>query len=67
MDERQRMAEQAARDMGRVIASECPPGVGFVLALFDFGSSGWATYFSNASRMDAAKFLRELAAEIEGR
>lgn len=66
-DRRQREIEEATDGIGRLIAASCPPGCGFVLAMYEFGDpGGWCSYAANGQREDIAKFLRELATRLEG-
>lgn len=59
--------EERCRDIGRLLASALPPGVGFTLILFDFGEGEkrHLTYLSNAQRPDMIKTLREMLEKLE--
>ncbi len=54
------------REIGKLIGSRVPAGVGFALLLFNMGESGWMNYISNARREDMVKAMRELLFKIEG-
>jgi len=54
-----------SREVGEGIAKALPPGVGFTLILFTFGTGGWINYISNAQREDMIRALRGLLFEIE--
>jgi len=59
--------EAQAREIGNLLHELMgPSGLGFLVTLFEFGDGGWSTYISNGNRKDMVKYLRELAAEIEG-
>lgn len=47
------------------LAMKGPRRIGFVLWLFDFGQSGFATYVSNAEREDMIKALKEMLERLE--
>jgi hypothetical protein len=53
------------RELGQIIGDSLPPGVGFMLVLFNAGEQGWSTYCANGRRADMAPFLRELAGQLE--
>jgi len=57
--------EKLVREIGGTIAGALPPGVGFMLTIFNFGESGWSTYCANGRRQEIAPFLRELAGQLE--
>lgn len=57
--------EQKARQIGRTIGDQLPPGVGFCLMLFTFGEGGWSTYLSNAAPESMVEAIRELADKRE--
>jgi hypothetical protein len=57
--------EQQCRDVGGVIARECPAGVGFALVMFDFGDCGSMAYVSNGQRDYMVRALRELLQRLE--
>lgn len=57
--------EAKAREIGRLLKTKMPEGVGFFLCLYDFGDSGWMTYVGNGRRDDTIKLLRELAEKLE--
>jgi hypothetical protein len=60
--------EAKCREIGNLLGDAVPPGVGFMLALFDFGEGGNLTYLSNAAREDMIKMLAEFRNKlIEGR
>ena len=66
MEQREQLEAQA-KDLGHMLSGILPPGVGFFLSLFEFGEGGgWSTYMSNGQRADMVKYLRELAARLEG-
>lgn len=56
---------KTVREIGQVIGDSLPPGVGFLLVLFNFGEQGWSTYCANVRRQEMALFLRELAGQLE--
>lgn len=58
-------AEAIARDIGKLIGSQMPPGWGYCLILFTFGEGGHMTYISNANRDDVVATLKELAGKME--
>lgn len=47
------------QEIGRLIASQMPPGWGFALLVFTFGDGGTMTYISNAQREDMLKAMQE--------
>lgn len=51
--------EKAGRQLGQLIGSVLPEGVGFALHLWTFGEGGWATFLSNVERSDHMAALRE--------
>lgn len=57
--------EEIARDVGREIGEAMPPGVGFALLVFDFGSDGTISYISNARREDMIAALKALIVNME--
>lgn len=57
--------EQTAREVGEVIKSALPPGVGFALLMYTFGEDGWMTYLSNGEREDMIKAMKELLLKLE--
>ena len=57
--------EEIARDVGRVIGEAVPPGVGFTLLVFDFGTQGTISYLSNARREDMIAALKNLIVNLE--
>lgn len=57
--------EEIARDIGRVIGGAVPPGVGFALLVFDFGTQGTISYLSNARRDDMIAALKNLIVNLE--
>lgn len=57
--------EEIARDVGRVIGGAVPPGVGFALLVFDFGTQGTISYLSNARREDMIAALKNLIVNLE--
>ena len=64
--ERER-CEATCKQIGRLLAASIPPGIGFFLSVFSFDPTDqWSTYMSNGHRADMVKFLRELAARLEG-
>jgi hypothetical protein len=60
--------ERLCSDLGQELGNACPPGQGFLLLLFDFGTGldESMAYVSNAQRQDIVKMLRELARKLEG-
>lgn len=58
-------AEPIAREVGKLIGPQCPPGWGFCLILFTFGEGGHMTYVSNAHRDDMVATLKELVGKME--
>lgn len=52
--------EAAARQLGRRIKQGVPPGVGFVVVMYDYGPNGHMTFLSSGDRGDTMKMLREL-------
>jgi hypothetical protein len=52
--------------VGRKLAEQLKPGVGFALLMFDFGEGGNLAYLSNAQRSDMIKTLREFIEKLEG-
>lgn len=60
--------EAECAEMGRVIASACSAGTGFVLVMFDFceANKGNMAYLSNGRRPETIKMLKELLEKIEG-
>lgn len=59
--------EAECHELGRLLKAGLPEGVGFVLALFEYGPDGWLSYLSSAKREDCLKALRELITVIETR
>ena len=57
--------EEHARGIGKVLKDAMPPGIGFALVLFSFGSDGWLTYLSNGEREDMIKCLEETLQKIK--
>jgi hypothetical protein len=57
--------ERLAREIGDVIKSRVPRGVGAAVMTFDLGSGGTIAYVSNAARGDMVRALRELATNLE--
>lgn len=58
--------EAQCANIGRVIGSACPQGVGFVLMMFNFGGKGSFAYVSNANRNDVVTLLGEAKQKIGG-
>lgn len=58
--EQRLILESQARELGKVLAGECPAGVGFALLIFDFGETGNLAYVSNGERADVVKAIEEL-------
>lgn len=54
-------AEAFARDIGRIIGPNCPPGYGFALLITSFGEAGdgFFTHISNCQREDLIKLLAD--------
>jgi hypothetical protein len=48
-----------AKDIGRLIAGQLPPGWGFTLLLFTFGPGGTMSYISNSDRSDMLLAMKE--------
>ena len=59
-DVRERLQETA-----QMVAATLPPGTGFVVLAFDFGSDGRLEYISNAEREDVAQLMREFIENTE--
>ena len=59
--------ERACRSIGAKIAGSVPPGLGFMLLLYDFGGAGSIAYFSNGQREDMIAAMKEFIARVEGR
>ncbi len=57
--------ENVSGEVGRLIGSAMPPGVGFALLIFDFGEKGNLAYISNAERTTMLESLREFIAKHE--
>jgi hypothetical protein len=57
--------ERLAREIGDVIKSRVPRGVGAAVMTFDLGSGGTIAYVSNAARGDMVRALRDLATNLE--
>jgi hypothetical protein len=58
--------EEAGREIGHIIGSLLPEGVGFALHLWSFGDRpGWATFVSNVDRKDHLDALREMISLAE--
>lgn len=53
-----------AREIGGLIGSQCPPGVGFALILFQVNSR-YKEYISNGHREDMIRVFREMANCLE--
>jgi hypothetical protein len=62
---RVRELEREAYQIGRVLADNMPPDMGFALVLFDLGRGGFLTWMSNAQRQDMITLLRELTERLE--
>jgi len=60
----QRGVEAVTREIGKRIGSALPPGWGFGLTVFQFGTP-FSTWVSNCNRTDMIKALRELADRLE--
>jgi hypothetical protein len=54
--------ERRVHEIGRTIASQLPPGVGFTLLLFTYGNNGALAYLSSADRADVTKVMKEFIA-----
>jgi len=52
--------ERQCADLGTVIGSCMPEGVGFAFVMFDFGGEGNMAYLSSGAREDLIKMLAEL-------
>ena len=66
-EHRRRVAlEEQCHGLARAIAAAVPPGTGFALLLFDFGSEGSFAYAANANRDDVVKLLGEAREKIRG-
>lgn len=59
------VAEQTARDIGRVLKDAMPPGWGFTLMMFSYGENGHTTYISSAKREDVIKALAEMIEKLK--
>lgn len=57
--------EEAARDLGRRLKRDMPPGVGYALLLFHFGEGGSMTYVSSAQRADMILALEEMLVRLK--
>lgn len=51
--------EREGRKIAEKVQALLPPGVGFMLFVFDFGEGGNIAYLSNAQRPDARKAIAE--------
>jgi hypothetical protein len=51
--------------LGRALAKQLRPGVGFCLVLYNFGAEGNMAYLANGERESVIKLLRELCDKIE--
>lgn len=56
---RDEIAEKAIRVLGGAIKETIPPGMGFTLFLFEYGSGGNMFYASSAKREDMVRSLVE--------
>ena len=56
--------ETEAAALGRAVARQLRPGVGFCLVLYDFGNAGNMAYLANGERADVAKLLVELGSKL---
>ena len=63
--EKLRQMERTAKDIGKVLGGQCPPGWGFGLMFFEFGPGGESSWISNAKRADMVKALHEMADKLE--
>ena len=52
-------AIEKAKETGRYIKSQMPPGWGFVLILASYGDEGAMTYLSSIDRETCIKMLKE--------
>lgn len=57
--ERDPEIEVILKDLGKIIGSSLPKGVGFSLFIFDIGEGGNMFYISNADRQDMIKAMKE--------
>jgi hypothetical protein len=61
-------AERVLRDFGRALKETVPPGMGFTLFIFDYGTDadpGNMFYLSSARREDMIKSMKEFIAKME--
>ncbi len=60
--------EKLSRELAQDLKEAMPPGIGFVLGVFEYGGPGkWLSYISSARRDDTIRVLRELLSELEER
>lgn len=52
------------KEIGNLIGGQCPPGVGFMLMLFEYNTKN-KEYICSAKREDMIKVLREMADAFE--
>jgi hypothetical protein len=57
-------AEKMLKEIGQLIKSQCPPGIGFSLLVFTFGEGGSMFYSSNANREDMIRAMQEFIAKF---
>lgn len=58
--------EQKLKDLGKIINNLLPPGVGFTLMLFKYGSDKGLFYISSANREDMLATMKFFIAKQEG-
>ena len=58
-------AEKMLKEIGTLLKQACPPGFGFQLLVFSFGSGGSMFYCSNAERDGMIAAMREFIQKFE--
>ncbi len=57
--------QKALKEIGALVRSALPAGIGFTLLVFSFDDDGFMTYLSTAQRAGMIKAMREMIARLE--